>query len=60
MKLGDLRKIFEAAQHMYCESGNDAAAEALKEVSSLCDGRDSMTVGAFAKLVANLPRQSII
>jgi len=53
MKLGDLRKIFEAAEHIYREAGNAAAAEALKEVSSLCDGRESMTVAAFAKLVAS-------
>jgi hypothetical protein len=51
MKLGDLRKIFEAAEGIYREAGNATAAEALKEVSSLCDGRDSMTVAAFAKLV---------
>jgi len=53
MKLGDLRKIFEAAEHIYREAGNAAAAEALKEVSGLCDGRETMTVAAFAKLVAN-------
>lgn len=52
MKLGDLRKIFEAAEGIYREAGNATAAEALKEASSLCDGRDSMTVAAFAKLVA--------
>jgi len=53
MKLGDLRKIFEAAEGIYREAGNAAAADALKEASSLCDGRESMTVAAFAKLVAN-------
>jgi hypothetical protein len=53
MKLGDLREIFKAAEGIYREAGNAAAAEALKEVSSLCDGRDSMTVAAFAKLVSN-------
>ncbi len=53
MNLGDLRKIFEAAGHIYRETGNEAAAEALKEISGLCDGRESMTVTAFAKLVAN-------
>jgi hypothetical protein len=52
MKLGDLRKIFEAAEGIYREAGNATAAEALKEATSLCDGRDSMTVAAFAKLVA--------
>jgi hypothetical protein len=58
MKLGDLRKIFEAAEHVYREAGNAAAAEALKEVSTLCDGRDSMTVGAFVKLAANIRNAS--
>lgn len=52
MKLGDLRDIFEAAELMYRAAGNEAAAEALKEVSNLCDGREAMTVPAFAKLVA--------
>lgn len=53
MKLGDLRKIFESAAHIYRETGNEAAAQALKEISSLCDGRESMAVAVFAKLVAN-------
>jgi hypothetical protein len=52
MKLGDLRKIFEAAERIYREAGNATAAEALKEASSLCDGRESTTVAAFAKVVA--------
>jgi hypothetical protein len=52
MKLGDLRKIFEAAEGIYREAGNAMAAEALKEASALCDDRESMTVAAFAKLVA--------
>jgi hypothetical protein len=52
MKLGDLRKIFEAAEGIYREAGNAGAAEALKEASSLCDGRETMTVAAFATLVA--------
>jgi hypothetical protein len=53
MKLGDLREIFRAAEGIYRQAGDEAAAEALKEVSSLCDGRESMTVAAFAKLVAS-------
>jgi hypothetical protein len=55
MKLGDLQKIFQAAEHMYREAGNASVAEALKEVSGLCDGRETMTVDAFAKLVAKRP-----
>jgi hypothetical protein len=57
MKLGDLRKIFEAAEGIYREAGNAAAAEALKEASNLCDGRETMTVAAFAKLVST-PRST--
>ena len=53
MKLGELRKIFGAAEHIYREAGNAAAADALKEISGLCDGRESMTVATFAKLVAD-------
>jgi hypothetical protein len=53
MKLGDLHEIFKVAEGIYREAGNAAAAEALKEVSSVCAGRESMTVAAFAKLVAN-------
>lgn len=53
MKLGDLRRVLESAADMYREAGNKMAAEALQEVSGLCDGRESMTVSAFAKLVAS-------
>jgi hypothetical protein len=53
MKLGDLQKIFEAAEHIYREAGNAAAADALKEVSGLCDGCETMTVAAFAKFVTS-------
>jgi len=53
MKLGDLRKVLEAAAHIHREAGNEAAAKALKEVSRLCDGRESMTVSTFAKLVTS-------
>jgi hypothetical protein len=53
MKLGELKKVFDAAAVVYQEAGNEAAAEALKEVSRLCEGRESKTVAAFAKLVAD-------
>jgi hypothetical protein len=52
MKLGELKKVFDTAADMYRDAGNEAAAEALKAVSGLCDGRESVTVAAFAKLVA--------
>jgi hypothetical protein len=55
MKLGDLRKIFNCAERMYREASNQAIATALKDISSLCDGRETVTVGAFARLVANGP-----
>ena len=53
MKLGDLQNIFDAAAQLYRDRGDEAAAQALKEVSSLCDGRESMTVAAFSKLVTS-------
>jgi hypothetical protein len=52
MKLGELKKIFDATADIYRDAGNEAAAEALKEISSLCEGRDSTTVAAFVTLVA--------
>ncbi len=53
MKLGELRRVFETAANIYRQAADEAAAEALKEISSLSSGRDSMTVAAFAKLVGN-------
>jgi hypothetical protein len=53
MKLGDLRQIFKAAEHIYRSAGDDTAAEALKEVAGLSDDRETMAVTAFAKLVGN-------
>jgi hypothetical protein len=53
MKLGELKKVFEAAADVYRGVGNETVAEALKEVSHLCEGRESTTVAAFAKLVAD-------
>jgi len=53
MKLSDMRKILEAATHLHREAGNEMAADALKEIPALCDGRESMTVAVLAKLVAN-------
>jgi hypothetical protein len=54
VKLGELKKVLEAAADVYRDAGNETAAEALKEVSGLCDGRESATVAAFAKLVADI------
>jgi len=53
MKLGDLQKIFDVAERIYHDAGNEAIAAALKEISSLCDGRESMTVTTFANRVAS-------
>jgi hypothetical protein len=53
MKLGELKKVLGAAADVYRNAGNETAAEALKEVSLLCEGRESVTVAAFAKLVAD-------
>jgi hypothetical protein len=53
VKLGELKKVFDAAADVYRDAGNETAAKALQEVSRLCDGRESTTVAAFAKLVAD-------
>lgn len=39
MKLGDLKKVFDAAADVYRDAGNVSVAEALKDVSRLCEGR---------------------
>jgi phage-related minor tail protein len=54
MKLGELKKVFDAAADVYRDAGSETVAEALKEVSRLCDGRESTAVATFAKLVADL------
>src|SRR6266852_4544593 len=53
MKLGGLREIFKAAEGIYRGTRDGAAAEALKQIASLCDGRESMAVTTFAKLFGN-------
>lgn len=53
MKLGELKKVFDAATDIYRDAGNETVAEALEEVSRLCESRTSTTVAAFAKLVAD-------
>lgn len=53
MKLSELKKVFDAAADVYRDAGNEAAAEALKKISFVCEGRESTTVAAFAKLVAD-------
>lgn len=55
MKVAELRKILGVAERIYREAGDATAAEALKELSFLCQGRETITVAAFAKLVANCP-----
>jgi hypothetical protein len=55
MKLGELKKVFNAAADVYRNAGNETAAEALKEVSYLCEGRETITIAAFVKLVAGRP-----
>src|SRR4051794_20002928 len=51
MKLGELHKIFGAAENIYRDAGNTPAADALKAISSLCEGRDTVTVATFLTLV---------
>jgi len=51
MKLGELHRIFGVAENIYRDAGNTPAADALKAISSLCEGRDTVTVAAFSTLV---------
>jgi hypothetical protein len=52
VKVAQLRKVLEAAQDLYRDSGQPAAASSLEEISTLLSGRDAMTVSRFASLLA--------
>lgn len=49
MKVGQLRKVFEAAEEIYRAGGNASAAHSLSQLSSLCADHEAMTVSSFAK-----------
>jgi hypothetical protein len=55
MKIAAFRAVLEAAEGLYRNSGNESAAQALSLLARLLAARDTMTVAAFAALLANAP-----
>jgi hypothetical protein len=55
MKVAAFRAILAAAEGLYRDGGNDAAAQALSLLARLLAARDTMTVAAFAALLGNVP-----
>jgi hypothetical protein len=55
MKVATFRAILEAAERLYRDGGNEAAAQALSLLARLLSTRDAMTVAAFAALLAKAP-----
>lgn len=51
MKVAQLRKVLDQTAEMYRNTGNQDAAESLRQFSTLFNGHDTMTVASFAKLV---------
>ena len=55
MKVAAFRAILAAAEGLYRNGGNETAAQALNLLAQLLAARDTMTVAAFAALLANAP-----
>jgi hypothetical protein len=55
MKVAAFRAILAAAEGLYRDGGNETAAQALNLLARLLTARDTMTVSAFAALLANAP-----
>lgn len=55
MKVAAFRAILAAAEGLYRDGGNETAARALSLLAQLLTARDTMTVAAFAALLANVP-----
>jgi hypothetical protein len=55
MKLDAFRAVLAAAEKLYRDGGNDAAAQALDLVARLVVGRGPMTVAAFATRLSGIP-----
>jgi len=55
MKVAAFRAILQAAEGLYRDGGNETAAQALSLLARLLAGRDTMTVAAFAALLAKAP-----
>ncbi len=54
MKVGAFLKVLGAAEQLQRASGNEAIADALKSVSGLLAGRETMNVSAVASLLASV------
>jgi hypothetical protein len=52
MKLAQFRQILEAAEDLYHQQGNVAAAQSLRRLSSLFEGDEKTTVSSFLKNLA--------
>jgi len=57
MKVAAFRQILAAAEGLYRDGGNEAAARALSLLARLLTARDTMTVAAFAALLAKAPAE---
>jgi exo-beta-1,3-glucanase (GH17 family) len=55
MKVAAFRAVLQAAEGLYRDGGNETAAQALSALARLLAARDTMTVAAFAALLANAP-----
>jgi hypothetical protein len=55
MKVAAFRAILAAAEGLYRDGGNETAAQALSLLARLLAARDTMTVAAFAALLAKAP-----
>lgn len=54
VKVAQLREVLGSASRLYRESGNEVVAHSIDELSSLFAGRETMTVSAFASLIAKV------
>jgi hypothetical protein len=52
MKVAQLRKVLESAAKLHRGGGNASAAQSLEQLSSLCDGHETLTVTRFGALIA--------
>jgi hypothetical protein len=52
MKVSQLKQVLSQAGRLYRESGRDDLADALETFASLTTGRETMTVPAFTRLIA--------
>lgn len=55
MKVAAFRAILAAAEGLHRDGGNETAAQALSRLAQLLAARDTMTVTAFAALLAKAP-----